>query len=202
MCARDFYAFLRIGEITVTKQSPGVLQLRQLEKLFNLHGDTEAIKATFYSFKHHYNEPPLSVVLTRQPVVCPVNTLLVYLQFRGCQPGPIFQHLDGSRLPVLNFVTGWQGRSRAVVLTQTVIRVIAFASGQLPSPPSVAIPKPRFVFWGDGNQMLLKCTFAYLVCKVHVLVSALLLRQLLVWNMAASRPRQISLQGWLFSLSG
>ena len=58
--------------------------------------DTEAIKVTFYSFKHHYNEPPLSVVLTRQPVVCPVDTLLVYLQFRGCRPGPIFQHLDGS----------------------------------------------------------------------------------------------------------
>lgn len=96
MCAMAFYAFLRIGEITVTKQSPAVLQLRQLEKLSNVRGDTEAIKVTFYSFKHHYNEPPLSVVLTRQPVVCPVDTLLVYLQFRGCRPGPIFQHLDGS----------------------------------------------------------------------------------------------------------
>ena len=44
MCAMAFYAFLRIGEITVIKQSPAVLQLRQLEKLSNLHGDTEAIK--------------------------------------------------------------------------------------------------------------------------------------------------------------
>ena len=96
MCAMAFYAFLRIGEITVTNQSPAVLQLRQFEKLSTVSGDTEAIKVTFYSFKHHYNEPPLSVVLTRQPIVCPVDTLLVYLQFRGCRPGPIFQHLDGS----------------------------------------------------------------------------------------------------------
>ena len=96
MCAMAFYAFLRIGEITVTKQSPAVLQLRQLEKLSTVRGDTEAIKVTLYSFKHHYNEPPLSVVHTRQPVVCPVDTLLVYLQFRGCRPVPIFQHLDGS----------------------------------------------------------------------------------------------------------
>ena len=87
-----FLCLLRIGEITVTKQSPAVLQLRQLEKLSYVRGDTEAIKVTFYSFKHHYNEPPLSVVFTRQPVVCPVDTLLVYLQFRGCRPGPLFQH--------------------------------------------------------------------------------------------------------------
>ena len=101
---------------------------------------------------------------------------------------PFFSIWMGHLLPVLNFATGWQGQSRAVVLTQTDIRVIAFASGQPPTPPSVAIPKPRFAFWGDGNLMLLKSTFAYLVCKVHLLVSALLLRQLLVWNMAASRP--------------
>ena len=111
---------------------------------------------------------------------------------------PFFSIWMGHLLPVLNFATGWQGQSRAVVLTQTDIRVIAFASGLPPTLPSVAIPKPRFVFWGDGNQMLLKSTFAYLVCKVHLLVSALLLRQLLVWNMAASRPWQTSLQGWLF----
>ena len=101
---------------------------------------------------------------------------------------PFFSIWMGHLLPVLNFATGWQGQSRAVVLTQTDIRVIAFASEQPPTLPSVAVPKPRFVFWGDGNQMLLKSTFAYLVCKVHLLVSALLLRQWLVWNMAASRP--------------
>ena len=95
---------------------------------------------------------------------------------------PVFSIWMGHLLPVLNFATGWQGQSRAVVLTQTDIRVIAFASGQPPTLPSVAIPKPRFVFWGDGNRMLLKSTFAYLVCKVHLLVSALLLRQLLVWE--------------------
>ena len=101
---------------------------------------------------------------------------------------PFFSIWMGHLLPVLNFATGWQEQSRAVVLTRTDIRVTAFASGQPPTLPSVAIPRPRFVFWGDENQMLLKSTFAYLVCKVHLLVSALLLRQLLVGNMPASRP--------------
>ena len=121
---------------------------------------------------------------------------------KGVSQDPFFNIWMGHLLPVLNFATGWQGQSRAVVLAQTDIRVITFASGQRPTPLSVAIPKPRFVFWGDGNQMLLKIIFAYLVCKVHLLVSALLLRQLLVWNMAASGPWQTGLQGWLFSLSG
>jgi len=100
----------------------------------------------------------------------------------------VFSIWMGHLLPVQNFPTGWQGQSRAVVLTQRDIRVIAFASGQPPMPLSVAILKPRFVFWADGNQMLLKSTFDFLVCKVDLLVSALLLRQFLVWNMTASRP--------------
>ena len=117
---------------------------------------------------------------------------------------PFFSIWMGHLLPVVNFATGCQGQSRAAVLTQTDIRVIAFASGQSPTLPSVAIPKPRFVFWGDGNRMLLRSTFAYLVCKVHLLVSALLFRQLLVWEYGCfsamtnqSTGVSVSLSGWL-----
>ena len=38
MCATAFYAFLRIGEITATKQAPEVIQLSQLTKLSNTSG--------------------------------------------------------------------------------------------------------------------------------------------------------------------
>ena len=77
---------------------------------------------------------------------------------------------------------------RGLQLTILVFFVGRVEGSEFGTWPSVAIPKPRFVFWGDGNQMLLKSTFTYLVCKVHLLVAALLLRQWLVWNMAASRP--------------
>ena len=95
MCAMAFYAFCAL----VKSQSPNNHQLCYScgsWKSCLMCPGTLRLKVTFYFFKHHYNEPPLSVVFTRQPVVCPVDALLVYLQFRGCRPGPRFQHLDGS----------------------------------------------------------------------------------------------------------
>ena len=40
MCATAFYAFLRIGEITATKQAPEVIQLSQLTKLCFIFNNT------------------------------------------------------------------------------------------------------------------------------------------------------------------
>ena len=91
-----YYAFLRIGEITVTTQSRAVLQFNQLTKMFNSHGTNDSIQVHFTSFKHHYNGHPISVILSRQPVICPVDTFMSYLEFRGSFPGPIFRHPDGS----------------------------------------------------------------------------------------------------------
>jgi len=43
MCSTAFYAFLRIGEITATKQAPDVIRLSQLIKLSNTAGFSEAL---------------------------------------------------------------------------------------------------------------------------------------------------------------
>ena len=67
MCATAFYAFLRIGEITATKQAPEVIQLGQPTKLSNMSG----VKLTFHQFKHHYNQSPVSIIISRQAGVCP-----------------------------------------------------------------------------------------------------------------------------------
>ena len=81
MCATAFYAFLRIDEITATKQAPEVIQLSQLTKLSNMSGFIASVKLTFHPFKHHYNQSPIS--------------LLSYCSVRGSVPGPLFQHLNG-----------------------------------------------------------------------------------------------------------
>ena len=95
MCATAFYAFLRIGEITVFKQAPEVIQLRQLSKLSNTSGFIASVKLTFHQFKHHYNQPPISIIISRQVGFCLVETLLKYCSVRGSVPGPLFQLLNG-----------------------------------------------------------------------------------------------------------
>ena len=90
MCATAFYAFLRIGEVTATKQAPEVIQLSQLTKLSNTSGFIASVKLTFHQFKHHYNQSPISIITSRQAGVCPVETLLRYCSVRGSVPGPLF----------------------------------------------------------------------------------------------------------------
>ena len=83
MCSTAFYAFLRIGEITATKQAPDVIQLSQLTKLSNTSGFTASVKLSFHQFKHHYNQSPISIIISRQAGVCPVDNLLRYFSARG-----------------------------------------------------------------------------------------------------------------------
>ena len=106
ICATAFYAFLRIGEITATKQAPEVIQLSQLTKLSNTSGFIASEKLTFHQFKHHYNQSPICIILSHQVGFCPVETLLKYCSVRGSVPGPLFNTWMGSLSPKQN---GWQG---------------------------------------------------------------------------------------------
>ena len=87
-----FYAFMRIGELTTctSKQAPDVMQLSQVTKLSHTNGFVASVKLTFYQFKHHYNAPPLSIAISHQPGVCPVETLMSYFSLCGLVPGPLF----------------------------------------------------------------------------------------------------------------
>ena len=54
---------------------------------------------TFTNYKHHYNQNPFSIVLTRQLKACPVQAFLGYVTVRGTLNGPLFVNQDES--PVL-----------------------------------------------------------------------------------------------------
>ena len=117
MCATAFFAFLRIGEITATSQNSATLHLNQLGKRTDNSGTVISYELTFQDFKHHYNQRPLSITLTRHPGACPVQALLDYISVRGAAAGPFFQTFDGS--PVLRsvffrspFLSGTPLRSR------------------------------------------------------------------------------------------
>ena len=95
MCTTAFFAFLRIGEITSCPRSLTVLQLNQVVQLVDNSGQITAFKITFADFKHSYNQPKVSLTLTRRADICPVQNLLDYLAFRGLTAGPLFRTRDG-----------------------------------------------------------------------------------------------------------
>lgn len=102
MSSLAFFAFLRMGEITIRSvhETCKVLQLSQILTLTNQHGHPTSVKITFQNFKHSYNLPPVSLVISRQlnGTVCPVQRLLDYLRLRGTAAGPLF--LNEDRQPV------------------------------------------------------------------------------------------------------
>ena len=102
MCTMAFFAFLRIGEITVSTQNGvngNLLQLDQVSKKHSGNGSVVSLIITFTSYKHNYNQNPFSIVLNRQPKACPVQSFLDYASVRGIVHGPLFINRVGS--PVL-----------------------------------------------------------------------------------------------------
>ena len=107
MCAVAFFAFLRIGEITVNgkNSSNPPLQFNQVSKLCN-SSFTEAIKISFGDYKHNYNQRPFSITMNRQACgPCPVQCILEYLEQGNHLPGPFFQLRNGQAVPRSIFVT-------------------------------------------------------------------------------------------------
>ena len=68
MCSLAFYAFLRVGEITLvsSNKSDLPLQLDQLTKLVDSNNHVVAFKLSFRNFKHSYlffdNFSPIQVL--------------------------------------------------------------------------------------------------------------------------------------------
>lgn len=105
MCTTAFFAFLRVGEITCCPRSPAVLQLNQVVKLVNNTGEVTGMKILFCNFKHSYNQPSISITLSRRSDICPVQTLLDYFARRGLSTGPLFRTLDGQAVSRNLFTT-------------------------------------------------------------------------------------------------
>lgn len=110
MCSLAFYAFLRVGEMTLVSTNKSILplQLDQLTKLVDSNNHVVAFKLSFRNFKHSYNRPTFSLTISRQSKFCPVNTMMEYLEIRGHQPGPLFLTAEGqavSRELFVNFLS-------------------------------------------------------------------------------------------------
>ena len=99
MCLFAFYAFARVGEITLSESAGNIIHLHQLSLLLNAHHNVEAFKITFLNYKHSYNNGQFSLTIHRQENHCPVASMLEYLSIRGKRPGPLFLSIDGNAIP-------------------------------------------------------------------------------------------------------
>ena len=102
MSSMAFFAFLRIGEITVLKQessSSNLLQLGQVSKRCCGSGNVVSLVVTFTNYKHLYNQNLFSIFLTKQLKACPVQAFSDYVTVRGTLNGRLFIYKDG--FPVL-----------------------------------------------------------------------------------------------------
>ena len=96
-CSLAFFAFLRVGEITVSHGplDHHILLVNHVGRILDSDGQVTALKVTFYDFKHQYNQSPFSITVSRQASLCPVQSMVNYLEVRGSRPGPLFITSDG-----------------------------------------------------------------------------------------------------------
>ena len=77
MCSLAFFAFLRIGELTMITSNNQPLQMHQLSHIYDTNNQITGIKLTFENFKHNYNQRPFSLEIYRQSMICPVQLLRI-----------------------------------------------------------------------------------------------------------------------------
>ena len=93
MFALAFYAFLRIGEITIRGKDRHDAHLIQKNQI---RMQTKHFELKFISYKHSQGQPfSLSVMEAQGQGPCPVRAMQAYLQVRGDRPGPLFQYATG-----------------------------------------------------------------------------------------------------------
>ncbi|XP_062590269.1 uncharacterized protein LOC134251855, partial [Saccostrea cucullata] len=91
-----FYAFLRVGEITVRSGSNPNLLLR---RNVSFRRDKKQVRmvVTMINFKHNLGKKPVQLEINPQPKCsfCPVQAMRNYLEMRGAEEGALFCYRSG-----------------------------------------------------------------------------------------------------------
>ena len=91
MCSLAFFAFLRIGEITINSSDhSNLIMLPQLEQLVSSHGQVTALQLTISEYKHSATGRPFVIYIHKEQSCCPVKTILDFISARGTVHGPLF----------------------------------------------------------------------------------------------------------------
>jgi hypothetical protein len=143
MCSLAFFAFLRIGELTMITSNNQPLQMHQLSHIYDTNNQITGIKLTFENFKHNYNQQPFSLEIYRQSMICPVQLLSDYLVLCGSRPGAIFiSHLQ---YRVTHLLLNFRGLFGIVVWTLQNTNLINLELALLPMQLRTDILMRKFV---------------------------------------------------------
>lgn len=106
MYALDFFAALRVGEITTRPGQPtnNLIDTHQLCFFYQKNAHGAAMKLGFIYFKQSDPSKPVELVIYRESPVCPVALMLEYLNIRGSAPGPLLCWSDGSPITRSYFI--------------------------------------------------------------------------------------------------
>ena len=87
-----FYAFLRVGEFTLSHgQADNLLQFHQIM----LDADRKVVQVAFHRYKHSKGKQHVISIHSSTGPVCPVETLKTYIRYRGEEAGPLFIQQNG-----------------------------------------------------------------------------------------------------------
>ena len=95
-----FYAFLRVGEITIRNASEDpakLIQVQDVVLLADSKGEVKELRLCINNWKSQIPGVPFSLTILAQPgKFCPVLALNNYLRMRGTRSGPLFVNADKS----------------------------------------------------------------------------------------------------------
>ena len=124
-----FYAFLRVGEVTVRSgPNPNLL-------LFNnvsfRKTKTLSLILTMTNFKHNLGKNPVHLEIKSQPnrSFCPVQAMQNYLKVRGAENGPLFCYRSGRPVPRTEFCALLRSCLKFAQLDSTAYKAHSFRIG-------------------------------------------------------------------------
>ena len=129
LCSLVFFAFLRIGEITVNgSDHTNLIMLPQLARLVNIQRKVEALQLTISKYKHSDTGRPFVIYIYQEESCCPVEPILDFISTRGKINAPLFSWPDGEPI-IRSYFVEQLGLLRKV------------------------FPAHRFSRWDDGNPI-------------------------------------------------
>lgn len=130
MCYIAFFAFLRIGEITVNgSDQSNLIRLNQLSRLMTTQGQVVALQLTIYKYKHSNNGRPFVIDIFQEESGCPVKAVLAFISVRGTTSGPLFCWPGGAPIKRSIFVEQLNRALRFCNLDPTLYKAHSFRIG-------------------------------------------------------------------------
>ena len=127
MCYIAFFAFLRIGEITVNgSDQSNLIRLNQLSRLMTTQGQVVALQLTIYKYKHSTNGRPFVIDIFQEESCCPVKAVLAFISVRGTTSGPLFCWPGGAPIKRSIFVEQLNRALRFCNLDPTLYKAHSF----------------------------------------------------------------------------